>query len=136
MYLLSLTNTNANANANTNTNTNTNVNTNANTESDQKQIKNNLDEKLCSKLRWLAGKRSAMCGTDHAQMLACLNTIQFSLVVPVLLKVSDESDFIFGKQRKCKWSSRDLVLKQLFNTSDFEKIKSLCYKDNDMEAPQ
>ena len=132
MYLLSLTNTNANANANTN------VNTNANTESDQKQIKNNLDEKLRSKLRWFAGKRSAMCGTDDYQMLdlACLNTIQFSLVVPVLLKVSDESDFIFGKQRKCKWSSRALVLKQLFKPSDFEKSKSLCYKDNGMEAPQ
>ena len=98
--------------------------------------KNNLDEKLCSKLRWLAGKRSAMCGTDHAQMLACLNTIQFSLVGPVLLKVSDESDFIFGKQRKCKWSSRALVLKQLFKPSDFEKSKSLCYKDNGKEAPQ
>ena len=76
--------------------------------------------------------------TDDYQMLdlACLNTIQFSLVVPVLLKVSDESDFIFGKQRKCKWSSRALVLKQLFKPSDFEKSKSLCYKDNGMEAPQ
>ena len=29
-----------------------------------------------------------------------------------------------------------LVLKQLFKPSDFEKSKSLCYKDNGMEAPQ